>query len=566
MEATDRVRPRRVPLLGQLLVSHGLLTDDALNEALQQQHEARERLGETLVRLGLVSTTDVTLVLAEQLQVPFTDLQASPPDLAVASLVPEEIARRYRLVALKEWDDHLVVAMADPRDIFALDDVRMITGRKVFPTLAEPEQLAAAIDRVYQNSEIESTVDDAASDYTHEAPNSEDTDAAVGDSPVVRLAAALLDQAVSDRASDVHVEALTDVVRVRFRIDGMLVAVSEAPLAVLRPLVSRLKVLGGLDIAQTRVPQDGRFSLRLDDRSVDVRVETIPTARGEAVVLRLLDSVRGATNVNDLGLNSEEDNRLRPAFHRSQGAVFVTGPTGSGKSSTVYAMLAEINTVDRGIVSVEDPVEYRIDGVKQMQINRRAGMTFASALRAVLRADPDVIFIGEVRDGETARIAAEASITGHLVLSTLHASRAAMAPGRLIDMGVEPYLVASALSCVVAQRLARRLCEKCAREVVHDGEKLRGLGATDEMLAREVVIRSAAGCPQCRGTGYNGRIGLFEIMPLSEDIARLVVDRCTAIDIERRATAEGMKTLRESALEHVLEGTLSIEEMLRVVS
>ena len=561
----DRRRLERLPLLGQLLLSHGLVTEQELQQALSQQVETRQRLGETVVRMGFVSSVDMARVLAEQLGVPFTDLDSSPPDLIVASMVPEEVSRRYQVVAVAEWDEQLVVAMADPRDIFALDDLRMITGRRVIATLAEREQIAAAIDRVYQHSEIESTVDDAASDYTPEAETADDA-VAVGDSPVVRLVAALLEQAAGDRASDVHIEPVGGVVRVRFRIDGMLVPVSEAPLTVLRPMVSRLKVLGGIDIAQSRIPQDGRFSLKLADRSIDVRVETIPTATGEAVVLRLLDSVRGITSVEDLELSEDEAHRLSAAFGASQGAVFLTGPTGSGKSSTVYAMLSAINTVDKSIVSVEDPVEYRIDGVKQMQINRRAGMTFGNALRAVLRADPDVIYIGEVRDGETARIAAEASITGHLVLSTLHASHAATAPARLADMGVEAYLVASALSCVVAQRLVRRLCDRCARSSNVNPATLHQLGASDKMLAKEVVVREPVGCAHCRGTGYNGRVALFEIMPITEQIARLIVERAASHDIERYAVSEGMRTLQQAALRRVFDGTLSIPEMLRVIS
>ncbi len=562
----DRRGAERLPLLGQLLLSHGLISEEDLQEALNAQRETRQRLGETVVRMGFVSSVEMARVLAEQLQVPFTDLEGSTPDPMVALMVPEEVARRYQVLAVTEWDDQLVVAMADPRDIFALDDLRMLTSRRIVATLAEREQLAAAIDRVYQHSEIESTVDDAASDYSQDDAGIDDI-VDVGESPVVRLVSALLEQAAGDRASDVHVEPLADVVRVRFRIDGMLVPVSEAPMAVLRPMVSRLKVLGGIDIAQSRIPQDGRFSLKVGDRTVDVRVETIPTATGEAVVLRLLDSVRGITKLKNLDLGEDDEHRLSRAFRASQGAVFVTGPTGSGKSSSVYAMLGEINTVDKGIVSVEDPVEYRIDGVKQMQINRRAGMTFGNALRAVLRADPDVIFVGEVRDGETARIAAEASITGHLVLSTLHASRAAMAPGRLIDMGVEAYLVGSALSCVVAQRLVRRLCDKCAREVTPDAKTLQQLGASDKMLARsDLVLREADGCNYCRGTGYKGRVALFEIMPVTEQIARLIVDHAPSHEIERCAVSEGMRTLQQAALKRVFEGTLSIPEMLRVVS
>jgi type IV pilus assembly protein PilB len=332
-------------------------------------------------------------------------------------------------------------------------------------------------------------------------------------------------------------------------------------------MVSRLKVMGSLDIAQTRLPQDGRFSLNVQGRPIDVRIATVPTAAGESVVLRLLDPVRGAMDLSSLGLSEYESERFVTAFHAPQGAIFVTGPTGSGKSSTLYALISSVNTRDKSIVSVEDPVEYRLDGVKQIQINTRAGMTFPSALRSTMRADPDIILVGEVRDAETARIAADASITGHLVLSTLHATRSAAAPIRLIDMGVEPYLVASAVSCIAAQRLARKLCDHCAKPIEDpDLGLLRRLGATDEILDQGINLRSAAGCANCRQTGYRGRAAIFEIMPVTEDISRLIVERAASADIERVAVEQGMDTLRIAALRRVLSGDLSMEEMARVVS
>ena len=355
---------------------------------------------------------------------------------------------------------------------------------------------------------------------------------------------------------------------IRMRIDGILHDTSEAPLNVLRPMVSRLKVMGSLDIAQNRLPQDGRFSLSVQGRPIDVRIATVPTAAGESVVLRLLDPVRGAMDLSSLGLSEYESERFVTAFHAPQGAIFVTGPTGSGKSSTLYALISSVNTRDKSIVSVEDPVEYRLDGVKQIQINTRAGMTFPSALRSTLRADPDVILVGEVRDAETARIAADASITGHLVLSTLHATRSAAAPIRLIDMGVEPYLVASAVSCIAAQRLARKLCDHCAKPVDEpDLALLRRLGATDEILdSGHQRPAAASGCSNCRQTGYRGRAAIFEIMPVTEDISRLIVERAASADIERVAVEQGMDTLRIAALRRVLSGDLSIDEMARVVS
>jgi type IV pilus assembly protein PilB len=383
----------------------------------------------------------------------------------------------------------------------------------------------------------------------------------------VRLVNALLEQAANDQASDLHIEPTADNVMIRQRIDGVLHDTSEAPLGVLRPLISRIKVLAGLDIAQARLPQDGRFSATIQGRTVDIRVATVPTATGEAMVLRLLDPSRGAIELSALGLSSDELARLEPAFRAPQGAVFVTGPTGSGKTSTLYAAISAIATRDKSIVSVEDPVEYRLRGVKQIQVHPKAGLTFPVALRSILRMDPDVIFVGEVRDGETARIAADASITGHLVLSTLHTTSAAATPMRLIDMGLEPYLVASAITSVAAQRLVRRLCEQCAQPIGRSEAVtiLRDLNAVDT-LVEDATIRAAVGCPSCRNTGYHGRDAIYEIMPVTEQIARLIVERAAIADIERCAIGEGMDTLRAAALKRVVRGELSVDEMLRVIS
>jgi type IV pilus assembly protein PilB len=556
----------RLPRLGELMLSRGLISMEDLERGLQAQRSTGRRLGETLVDLGVVSRLDLARVLADQLGVPFADLDARPPDVMVAGLISGEVARRYRALPVERWGDQLVIAMAEPDNVFALDDLRVLIGERLIATLAEPEQLAATIDRIYHQSTIEATLDSAVDERSEQEAIPDDI-ASGADGPVVQLVNVLLEQALHDRASDVHIEPAATNLAIRFRIDGILHDASFPPLSILRPLVSRLKVLGALDIAQSRVPQDGRFSLKVHGRSVDVRIATAPTAAGEAVVLRLLDPVRGASKLSALGLSPAERERFVPAFHSSQGAIVVTGPTGSGKSSTLYAMVSEVNTRERSIVSVEDPVEYRVDGVKQLPINVRAGVTFPIALRSVLRLDPDIVLIGEIRDSETARIAADASITGHLVLSTLHATRATAAPIRLVDMGVEPYLVASALTCVAAQRLYRKLCDKCARQEPNlDLNALRAYGATDEILDGGHSVRVAVGCDTCLRTGYQGRGALLEVMPVTEEIARLIVDRASSADIETVAVSQGMDTLRVAAIRRVLTGELTIEEMLRVVS
>jgi type IV pilus assembly protein PilB len=564
--ADRRVAPPRRSRLGRLLVERGMVTEEQLEHALEGQRASGGRLGETLVERGVVSSVELAAVLADHLGVPFVDLRSGSPDLVLAALIPENVARRYNALPVARWGEQLVIAMANPSDVFAVDDLRVLTGSPVIAALAEPQQLLETLDRAYQHARVESSLGDATTD-TAPAIETSIADDPVMDGPMVRLVEALLEQAAKDKASDLHIEPTTDKVIIRLRIDGVLHDTSEAPLSVLRPMVSRLKVLSGLDIAQSRLPQDGRFSTTLQGRPVDVRVATIPTVTGEGMVLRMLDASRGVIDLPSLGLSATELARFEPAFRAAQGGVFVTGPTGSGKTSTLYAALSAISTRDKSIVSVEDPVEYRLYGVRQIQAHPKAGLTFPVALRSILRADPDVIFVGEVRDGETARMAAEAAITGHLVLSSLHTTRAAAAPVRLVDMGIESYLVASSLTCVAAQRLVRRLCDECARPVGREDATrlLRDLDADDALLDT-ATLRAPVGCPACRETGYRSRTAIFEIMPVSEHIARLIVERAATADIESVAVAEGMDTLRTAALKRVVAGDLGVDEMLRVIS
>jgi type IV pilus assembly protein PilB len=548
-----------------MLVERELVTPEQLDEALELQRTTGRRIGETLVEIGAVSGIEVALVLAEHLGVPFVDLRTQPPDPALAHLIPHEIALRYTALPVARWNEQLVIAMANPNDVFAVDDLRVVIGQPIIAALTDGEQLCTAISRAYQHADVASSLDDVTSDLA-DADEPVVVIDDVGDGPMVQLVNALLEQASRERASDLHVEPTSNNVCIRFRIDGVLHDVSEAPLSMLRPMVSRMKLLGGLDIAQSRRPQDGRFSTRVQGRPIDVRIATVPTAAGEAAVLRLLDATGAAIDVKSLGLTANEAARLLPAFYLPQGAVIVTGPTGSGKTSTLYAVLSQVSTRDKSIVSVEDPVEYRLDGIKQIQINTRAGMTFPTALRSILRVDPDVIFVGEIRDGETAKIASDAAITGHLVVSTLHTTRAAASPIRLADMGVEPYLVASALSCVAAQRLVRRLCDACAQPAP-DSETaplLRDLGAP-ESIATGATVRVPVGCSECLNTGYKGRLPIYEIMPVSDGIERLIVDRASAADIERLAVEEGMDTMRIAALRRVAQGQVSVEEMVRAI-
>ena len=424
MPWTRPVRTERFGRIGTTLIERGLITNEQLDEALEIQRSSGRRVGDILVDLRALSAFELARVLADHMGVPFTDLNTKPPDPILATLLPEDVARRYDALAIARWNEQLVIAMANPTDLFALDDLQMVTRQPIIAAMAVKEDLRAAIDRVYRVSIVETTLDKATSDYTTETSDLANALVEVDEGPIVGLVNALLGQAVTDHASDLHIEPSSTHIAIRFRVDGVLHDSSTVPLELLRPLVSRVKILAGLDIANNRLAQDGRFSLTIERRPVDVRVVTMPTAAGESVILRLLDPIRDALGVPSLGLSEVERKRFIPAFFASQGAIFIAGPTGSGKTSTIYAVLSEVNTRSKAIVSIENPVEFRLDGIKQMQINPRVGLTFSTALPAVLRADPDIVFIGEVRDTDTARIAADASITGHLVLSTLHATSA----------------------------------------------------------------------------------------------------------------------------------------------
>jgi type IV pilus assembly protein PilB len=553
-----------VARIGEMLLEQGLVTEDGLAAALGLQRQTGRRLGEALVSMGLVSSYDLARVLAVRLGLEFVDLAEVPVDALVAQRIPEGVARRYGAVPISEHDGVIRVAFADPSDVFAIDDIRAFTKAPIAPMIADPQQLASTIDRIWASSDIASSLGDAATDDAD--PTDELSSAVHGadEAPIVRLVNAIIAQAVDERASDVHFEPAAHKVRIRFRVDGVLHDASEAPVSVLRQMISRLKILAGIDIARTRVPQDGRFTVTVKDAQVDVRMATLPTAYGEAAILRLLNTTGSIIEWSALGLDPEDAERYESAFRSPQGTIITSGPTGSGKTSTLYATLREISTPAVSIIAVEDPIEYRMEGIKQLQVAPKAGLTFPMALRSMLRSDPDVILVGEIRDLETARIAAEAAMTGHLVLSTIHTTRAAAVPLRLIDMGVEPFLVTSALTCIVGQRLVRRLCPRCSEPHEPDEVLSKSLALPDELL-ESGVIRRAVGCGHCGGTGYRGRTALYEVMLMSEDVGRLVIARAASRDIERWAVAEGMNTLRTAALRRVRDGVLSLEEMLRVV-
>ncbi len=567
MQAPERVQRASsgVTPLGALLVGAGLITSEQLDEALEEQQRSRGKLGRILIDRGLVREADLVRMLSRQVGLRFADLSEYPVDPAAAAAIPEAVARRYLAIGVGFEDGKLVVAMSDPANVFALDDIRTITGREVQPVVATASDVEAAIRRY-------SRMDQAVEEFATEAAMAaeEDVDAAaagaaVEEGPIVKLVNLLIAQAVNDRASDIHVEPWERDVRIRYRIDGVLHEVMRSPKNIQLGLTSRLKIMSDINIAERRIPQDGRVSLQVGGRSVDLRVATLPTVHGEKVVIRILDKSHALLRLDQLGFLEGPYRRYERAFRKPYGAILVTGPTGSGKSTTLYATLNIINTDDRNIITVEDPVEYRLAGVNQIQVNPKAGLSFASALRSILRADPDVVLIGEIRDRETAMIAVESALTGHLVLSTLHTNDAAAAITRLIEMGVEPYLVASAMDCIVAQRLARLLCDRCKQPYTPDRADLEEAGFGEEDRDRIEVLYRAVGCPVCGKTGFRGRLGLYEVMPVTEEVERLTVARSSSEDIRRLAVEQDMVTLREDGLAKVAMGLTTIEEVLRVV-
>jgi type IV pilus assembly protein PilB len=561
--ATEAGPVKRIKDLADVLLEEGLITAEQLDRATEEQERLGRTLGRVLIDLGMVKETDLVAALARQVGLDYVDLGEHQIDPAAASLVSEQVARRYRAMPIGFHDSRLVVAMSDPSNVFALDDIRTITGMDVKPVVATAADIEAAIRRYGQ---FEQSVEDIATEASSQADDLQDLDqveAAVEEAPIVKLVNLLITQAVADRASDIHIEPAEKDIRIRFRIDGVLHEVMRSPKNIQAGLLSRLKVMADINIAERRVPQDGRIGLVVGGKAVDLRVATLPTVYGEKLVIRILDKSSVLLKLEDLGFSDHSFERYQKAFWKPYGTILVTGPTGSGKSTTLYATLNIINNTDRNIITIEDPVEYRLSGVNQMQVNVKAGLTFASALRSILRADPDVVLVGEIRDRETALIAMEAALTGHLVLSTLHTNDAPSALTRLGEMEVEPYLIASSLDCVVAQRLARQLCEHCKESYKPTKEELIQAGFPEDVRVKELF--RPAGCARCGKTGYRGRLGLYEIMPMTEEIEVLTAERKSSEEIRKVAIEQGMTTLREDGLEKARAGTTSLEEIFRVV-
>jgi len=570
-----RVRDREGALsedeqLGVVLVKSGIITIDQLGQALGRAKERGVNLARVLIEDKLLTEEQFVGTLAEQLGLEFVDLATYPVDPAAAALVSENLARRYLAMPIGWWEGRLIVAMADPSNVFAIDDIRTLTGAEVRQVVVTAEAVTAAINKYYRkDSEAEHVSAEAAA---NSAPMDDDRDRLSNikevreDAPIVRLVNLLITQAITDHASDIHVEPTGKDVRIRYRIDGVLHEVMRSPRNIQNGMISRLKVMADINIAERRIPQDGRISTTIDGRQVDLRVATLPTVNGEKVVMRILDKNQAELRLSDLGFLPDNMKRYEISYTKPYGTILVTGPTGSGKTTTLYATLNILNQVSKNVITVEDPVEYQLDGINQIQVNNKAGLTFASALRTILRADPDIILVGEIRDRETAGIAVEAALTGHLVLSTIHTNDASTTPNRLIEMGVEPFLVGSALDCIVAQRLARKLCDRCKQEFPVEPDMLEGLGwDLDELVIPDHFYRSV-GCHLCGKTGYAGRFAVHEVLNVNEEIERMIVEHAHADEIRKAAMADGMLTLRHAGLMGAAAGLTSLDEVLRVIA
>jgi type IV pilus assembly protein PilB len=561
--------------IGQILKDEGKITEEQLNKALEIQKSSGELLGYILVRMGIVSEKDVLEAYSQQIDVPYVDLEEVNIDLDAVRLVPRHIAQRHNLIPFKKYEDRLVVAMENPLNVFAIDELHMITGLRIECNIASKSQIEAAINEYYRaGMSLTETLQDIqvidTTAVTEIAPVEEEEEETVDtarelseEAPIVRMVNAIIMQAIRDRATDIHIEPQSRELRVRFRIDGVLHEALTPPKRLQAAIVSRIKIMANLDIAEKRLPQDGRIMLNVEGREFDFRVSTIPTMFGEKVEIRILDKTGVLLQIDKLGFSSDAQAIFEELINKPYGMILATGPTGCGKTTTLYSALHKLNTIDKNLITIEEPIEYQLHGVAQAQVNVKAGLTFANALRSILRQDPDIVMVGEIRDKETAEIAIHAALTGHLVLSTMHTNDAALTVVRFFHMGVEPFLISSSVIGIVSQRLARTICPKCIQSYEASSDTLRKLGLN--IKSESVTLYRGRGCDYCKYTGYRGRTGIFEVMKIDDEIRNLIVRKASSTEIRETARRKGMKTLLEAGLEKVLEGTTTLEEVIRVV-
>jgi type IV pilus assembly protein PilB len=558
--------------LGDMLVKATLITKDQLQKALQQQESSGGRIGSNLVRLGFISEDDITSFLSRQYGVPSINLSHFEIDPSVIKLIPSEIAQKHQVIPINRTGNVLTVAMADPSNIFAIDDIKFMTGFKVEPVVAAETSIKNAINKHYDSSgmveDIMKNFDDKDIEALKEgedAVNVAELGQAAEDAPVVKLVNLILTDAIKKGASDIHIEPYEKTFRVRYRIDGVLYEVMQPPTRLKAAITSRVKIMAQLDIAERRLPQDGRIKIKMGGREMDYRVSTLPTLFGEKVVLRLLDKGNLQLDMTKLGFEANALTDFESGILMPYGMVLVTGPTGSGKTTTLYSALNRLNTTETNIMTAEDPVEFNLQGINQVQMKAEIGLNFAAALRSFLRQDPDIIMVGEIRDYETAEIAIKAALTGHLVLSTLHTNDAPSTISRLLNMGVEPFLVAASTNVIVAQRLARRVCQQCKEPAPVPPQVLVNLGFAPED-AKTIVPVKGKGCISCSETGYKGRVALYEVLVIRENIKEGILQGASVIELRELGRKNGMKTLREAGMQKLREGMTSLEEIMRVTT
>lgn len=549
--------------LGDILLEYELITKEQLEEGLKMQKLTGAKLGETLISAGFVTRQNINEILEYQLGFPYVDLKEYKISAEAIKLVSETIVRRHKAIPINVKDHELYVAMEDPLNIYAIDDIELITGKKVVPMLSSEENVNAAIEIWYGKQQAMAAAEQFRQDQQskNQTEEEEQSEEGIKNAPIVKLVNTVIEQAVRLRASDVHIEPFERLVRVRYRVDGRLQESMKYDVSVAAAVIARIKITGGMDISEKRKPQDGRITFVVDKKEYDIRVSVLPTVYGEKVVMRIASKENLTKDKQLLGFFDDDMERFDKILSNPHGIILVTGPTGSGKSTTLYTALSELNKEDINIITVEDPVEANIDGINQVHVNVKAGLTFASALRSILRQDPDIIMIGEIRDQETAEIAVKASITGHLVVSTLHTNSAPASITRLIDMGIEPFMISASVVGVIAQRLVRRLCPRCKQAYQPDTiqKQLIGLKESDDL-----TLYKAKGCHQCNDTGYTGRTGVYEIMVVSSAMRILINKGATIDDLKNLAISEGMYTLRSNAIRLVKKGVTSVEELVRI--
>ena len=558
--------------LGELLVREKFITADQLKKAIEEQRTSGGRLGYNLAKLGLINEKDLTAFLSKQYGIPSVDPATTEVDPEVIKLIPEDVANKYQVIPISRTGSTLVLAMADPSNIFAIDDIKFLTGYNVESMVASEVAIKAAIEKYYTAHEAEMELGDVLTEFDEmemeilhgeEDVDVNDLKKAVEDAPVVKLVNIILTDAIKKGASDIHVEPYEKSFRVRYRVDGVLSEVMKPPLKLKNAIVSRMKIMSNLDIAERRLPQDGRIKMKLGKgKEMDYRVSVLPTLFGEKVVMRLLDKSNLQLDMTKLGFEEKPLKDFKDAIEKPWGMVLVTGPTGSGKTTTLYSALSELNKVSDNISTAEDPVEFNLAGINQVQMHEAIGLNFASALRSFLRQDPDIIMVGEIRDFETAEIAVKAALTGHMVLSTLHTNDAPSTVNRLLNMGIEPFLISSATNLILAQRLARKICKDCKEEIHVPPQALIEIGIPPEE-AKTFKCFHGKGCATCNGTGCKGRIALYEVMPMTEGLKELVLNGASSAELKRGAIKEGMKSLRMSGITKIKEGVTTIEEVVR---